>query len=357
MNSRNYSIQALRAVAALFVVVDHTLTQFNLYNHNAGYAGKILSNLENLGLIGVYIFFIISGYIMSMTTNNKPSGFNSAAIFIKKRLIRIYPTYWIWLSIMVVLWLLGLALRSHHYSLDKIISSYLLIPFTDTDSTNFNPILSQGWTLIYEMLFYCIFAVLLLFKLTENRMIILTLSAFIVLKHLGHNDLLSNDFSRFLDNWVLFLFPLGMLIFRLEGRLRALLCHSVVRNTMHLITISLFFFVIFRDSNYNKEVNNTLTAIFIFISLFIVKIDSKPLSVLGDASYSIYLTHTFIVMTYGVVSKGHYLDRWVLLLLSIPVMIASVLFGVAAYYIVEQKIQKLTSNIFFNKRITHSISS
>ncbi|HCC6062921.1 TPA: hypothetical protein M5916_000699 [Klebsiella pneumoniae] len=207
------------------------------------------------------------------------------------------------------------------------------------------------------MLFYCIFAVLLLFKLTENRMIILTLSAFIVLKHLGHNDLLSNDFSRFLDNWVLFLFPLGMLIFRLEGRLRALLCHSVVRNTMHLITISLFFFVIFRDSNYNKEVNNTLTAIFIFISLFIVKIDSKPLSVLGDASYSIYLTHTFIVMTYGVVSKGHYLDRWVLLLLSIPVMIASVLFGVAAYYIVEQKIQKLTSNIFFNKRITHSISS
>ncbi|MCW9533237.1 acyltransferase family protein [Klebsiella oxytoca] len=103
MNSRNYSIQALRAVAAIFVVVDHTLTQFNLYNLNAGYAGKILSNLENLGLIGVYIFFIISGYIMSMTTNNKPSGFNSAAIFIKKRLIRIYPTYWIWLSIMVVL--------------------------------------------------------------------------------------------------------------------------------------------------------------------------------------------------------------------------------------------------------------
>ncbi|QSS41818.1 acyltransferase family protein [Klebsiella oxytoca] len=157
MNSRNYSIQALRAVAAIFVVVDHTLTQFNLYNLNAGYAGKILSNLENLGLIGVYIFFIISGYIMSMTTNNKPSGFNSAAIFIKKRLIRIYPTYWIWLSIMVVLWLLGIALRSHHYSLDKIISSYLLIPFTDTNSTNFNPILSQGWTLIYEMLFYCIF--------------------------------------------------------------------------------------------------------------------------------------------------------------------------------------------------------
>lgn len=69
--NKNSRIQTLRGIAALSVVVDHTLTQFNIYYHLDGIKGEILRNLQGIGTIGVYVFFIVSGYIMSLTTFNK----------------------------------------------------------------------------------------------------------------------------------------------------------------------------------------------------------------------------------------------------------------------------------------------
>ncbi|MGY8041237.1 acyltransferase family protein [Klebsiella pneumoniae] len=83
-HAKNSSIQALRGIAALFVVVDHTFSQFSAYNPQEGFLGAFLKNTSLLGPAGVLIFFIISGYIMSMTTQNKPGGLKSSTLFIKK---------------------------------------------------------------------------------------------------------------------------------------------------------------------------------------------------------------------------------------------------------------------------------
>lgn len=341
MNSKNYSIQALRAIAAIFVVIDHTLTQFNLYNDKAGYIGKVLKNSETLGLIGVYIFFIISGYIMSMTTSNKKGGMDSALTFIKKRLFRIYPTYWVWLSILVLLWMSGLALRSHYYSLDKVISSYILIPFSDNHSTSINPILSQGWTLIYEMFFYCIFAMLIFLKASENRMIAITIMVFFTFNRLGAYSFFTDDLSQFFNNWVFFFFPAGMLFFKYKDKVHCLFSKGIATTLLHLLSTTLITYTILRASNSNIEILKVVCAALVFTSFYVSSIRNKTLLTLGDASYSIYLSHTFIVMAYGIISKNNPFSSTVLLSLALPVMILCVLFGTAAYYLIEKRIQKI----------------
>lgn len=148
------SLQYARALAAMFVVVAHTVNQFHLYSSTGDvFFDEIIRKTTRLGDIGVYIFFVISGYIMSYTTKNKAFGLKYSTVFLKKRIFRIYPLYWIFLTLLVVLWAAGIALRSQDIDATKIIFSYLLVPHGVTESKIDTPVMSQSWTLSYEMFF------------------------------------------------------------------------------------------------------------------------------------------------------------------------------------------------------------
>ncbi|WP_109240938.1 acyltransferase family protein [Klebsiella michiganensis] len=351
MNSKNYSIQALRAIAALLVVLDHTLTQFNTYNPFDGFSGQILKNVEALGLVGVYIFFIISGYIMSMTTSGKPGGFSSATKFIKKRLARIYPSYWVWLSVLVLLWFGGVALKSHDYSFHKIVSSYLLLPFTDGASNSINPILSQGWTLIYEMFFYLVFAILITLRMNDIKMIIMAFVIFLIFNKVGEHGLLSsNGLNIFFANGFFFLFPLGMLFFKLNKKIHYISSNSAMKVFVHTLSIISVGYLIMRKDDSFYEAAKVTSAILAFTSFYISDIKNKILLMLGDASYSIYLTHTFVVMAYGIISKSGHFSPSILLMMAIPTAFASIIFGVIAYFSIEKKLQETTTKLFFQKK-------
>lgn len=76
------SIQYLRAIAALYVVLLHTSDKLELQN-----------SFTNIGVSGVDLFFIISGFIITyIEVNNNTSDWKE---FILKRFIRIIPLYWI----------------------------------------------------------------------------------------------------------------------------------------------------------------------------------------------------------------------------------------------------------------------
>ncbi|MCY2736637.1 acyltransferase [Klebsiella pneumoniae] len=338
-HAKNSSIQALRGIAALFVVVDHTFSQFSAYNPQEGFLGAFLKNTSLLGPAGVLIFFIISGYIMSMTTQNKPGGLKSSTLFIKKRIYRIYPTYWVWLSILIILWLSNLALRNHDFSIYKILTSYLLLPYIDNNTTSVGPILAQGWTLVYEMFFYITFSLLILIK-TDNKTKILAITIiFLIAFFFGKNSILpSESLNIFLSNFVLFFFPVGMLIFVLRNKIQKYASHAVAKLTIHLISIFLFFYLVFFIDSSASEAIKIAFSIFIFISFMISTIKNKILLMIGDASYSIYLSHIFISMCYGVVSKTNYFPQNVLLAMSVPVIIISVLFGLLSYVTIEKRL-------------------
>lgn len=121
-----------------------------------------------MGNIGVYVFFAISGYIMSYTTKNKIFDLQYGLIFLRKRIVRIYPLYWIYLTVFISLWAVGLAMRTYNFDIGQIIASYLLVPYGITNGKITPPILAQGWTLIYEMFFYLAFSILIMMIIKQK---------------------------------------------------------------------------------------------------------------------------------------------------------------------------------------------
>lgn len=147
-----FSIQALRAVAALAVVIAHAQTDLT---QRAGLIDA-LPNLEWCKA-GVDVFFVVSGFIMVYSSEplfGKPSG---PRTFFTRRLVRIVPLYWLVTTSYLAIAAFAPALQHKNYSLSMILASYLFIPARSPDGL-IEPIVGQGWTLNYEMLFYLVFA-------------------------------------------------------------------------------------------------------------------------------------------------------------------------------------------------------
>ena len=112
-----------------------------------------------MGIAGVDVFFVLSGFIMVITTKylNVASKMSNVSIFLYKRITRIYPPYIIYTLIVCFVALLypGAVFSGAEY---RLLHSFSLFPGEHP------PILAVGWTLIHEMYFYLVFSFFLLFK-------------------------------------------------------------------------------------------------------------------------------------------------------------------------------------------------
>jgi exopolysaccharide production protein ExoZ len=146
------SIQYLRGFAASAVVIHHLAARYELPVRS--------------GAAGVDIFFVISGFIMWLVARRsgaRPSG------FLRDRCIRVVPIYWL-VSLALAL---AAALRPNlfpldHPTLSHVGRSLLFIPHHSPHSQQVFPLLIQGWTLNYEMFFYGLFALTLLLPRTDR---------------------------------------------------------------------------------------------------------------------------------------------------------------------------------------------
>jgi exopolysaccharide production protein ExoZ len=143
------TVQALRAVAALQVVAYHSFSAWTerVFHQPA-------DDFWPNGSGGVDIFFVVSGLVMVMSADRLAGRPGAWRIFLRHRLVRIVPLYWIMTTakVAIVLVLPALALRTR---LDPayVTGSYLFLPVYDSNG-DFFPVLPDGWTLSYEMLFY-----------------------------------------------------------------------------------------------------------------------------------------------------------------------------------------------------------
>jgi peptidoglycan/LPS O-acetylase OafA/YrhL len=160
------SVQVMRAMAALAVCSGHLFHEVYLFNPSSTI--KFLNELP-WGM-GVDLFFVISGYIMMKTSRNCFGRDGAASGFFLKRLVRIVPSYWFFTTLMLISTLLvPQELNSGVFTLPHTIMSYLFIPhFNPRVEGLLQPILGLGWTLVYEMFFYIVFAICLLRKEKEG---------------------------------------------------------------------------------------------------------------------------------------------------------------------------------------------
>jgi exopolysaccharide production protein ExoZ len=254
------SIQVLRGVAATAVVVHHF------------YAPNNAASPARLGAAGVDLFFVISGFIMATIADGR-----SPVDFLRDRAWRIYP---LWLLSSLPL---ALFVGSDAY---QLLTTATLWPVWDTYRL---PLNSVGWSLSFEMLFYCLFAVGL-----ATRWIVpfVLLAVFIALGAiLGDNPLL-----RFLGNPLGLEFLAGVTIARLPLDQR--LGSFVVAIGAALFTIAPHVDpnVLNGPAMFSRVAGWGIPAALVVYGArslechFAGRCWQLPL-LLGDASYSIYLFH------------------------------------------------------------------
>jgi peptidoglycan/LPS O-acetylase OafA/YrhL len=143
-------IQFLRAFAAISVAIAH-------YQFDLGRLG-LVDGLPKVkfGFAGVDVFFVVSGFVMVYASAPLFARAEASREFFLRRIIRIVPIYWLVTSVYL---LLALAIpQERGYSFTLALASYFFIPMERLPDV-VQPVVGQGWTLNYEMFFYALFAV------------------------------------------------------------------------------------------------------------------------------------------------------------------------------------------------------
>lgn len=149
------SVQLLRAIAATAVVFEHAMAE----------AGQSVDGFARIGFdfgIGVDIFFIISGFVMWLSSAHLYGSRGGTTLFLKKRFQRVVPLYWVYtLGMLAAILLLPEKLNNPDASPEMVLASFLFYPYPNAIG-EYTPVLALGWTLNYEMFFYALFAISLL---------------------------------------------------------------------------------------------------------------------------------------------------------------------------------------------------
>jgi exopolysaccharide production protein ExoZ len=284
------SIQYLRGLAALTVLVSHTL-QWPLH--------QMSQSLLRSGRLGVEVFFVISGFIITKVAGD---GAFDRMKFLKRRAWRIVPLYWgATLVVVVLAAALPSLFRTTAPSLLGVVESLFFVP----SETPKAPILGVGWTLDYEVFFYLLFACLADFAAETRVFAVCTLLAGLML--IGQVAPQETDLEYFYTSPSLLGFALGTLLalahsHGLVAKLARLPASLLVGAPLALTAI--FFAITASDDGGRAPFlfHLSMSAAAIAIVGGGLALESagklKPvafLHMLGDASYSIYLFHLFAV--------------------------------------------------------------
>ena len=151
-----HSIQMLRAIAAALVAIFHSHQAFAARVSTPWFAHE--KYYFEFGAVGVHIFFVISGFIMVITSCAR--GSYDVRAFFRRRLVRIYPIYWLCaLAYLAVHAAIG---RPYQISWEGIAGALTLWPGLASS------IIGPAWTLSFEMYFYVCFGLAMMLGLTRG---------------------------------------------------------------------------------------------------------------------------------------------------------------------------------------------
>jgi exopolysaccharide production protein ExoZ len=260
-----------------------------VWHHSLGQVPGVWQfiRIPEFGPRGVDLFFVISGFIMLITTDGKEV---TAREFFRHRIIRVVPLYWLMTLLMLACAILAPGqFRTLKISGAAILQSLLFIPYDSLSSPGQAwPLLVPGWSLNYEMFFYALFAVSLLVP-TRFRLasLLSTLGALVLAGHLVAPT--SPVLSTY-TNPRLLEFAAGALIghFWIRGVFRVHLLASV-------LCIGLGAYILAMMSELPDWAPMVGAALIVGGSLnpALGELRSRLFLGLGNASYSIYLTHIF----------------------------------------------------------------
>jgi peptidoglycan/LPS O-acetylase OafA/YrhL len=277
-------IQYLRGLAATLVVVYHAMAM-------AGVA-KYFS--APIGDFGIDIFFVISGFIMWVTTERRTT---TPGEFWLARVFRIMPLYWIFTSLLLFSILLAPSAFFLQRNLDVVftLKSLFLIPAYNPDVGDITPLYTIGWTLIYEMFFYFVFGLSLFIRDRIWRLAAL-IAVFVSLVVAGLTIQPKGALAFTYTSPLLLEFLAGIGL----GAAANSLSNLGAKSGFGLLAAAVILFIWgwFNELTLARVIafgpaSTALVAAAIVLEKFLGAGPNKFALLLGNASYSIYLAHPF----------------------------------------------------------------
>jgi peptidoglycan/LPS O-acetylase OafA/YrhL len=172
-NGRIHHVDVWRFIAIALVLISH-ITVFS-HPWYKTVAPGLIAPAQQLGLLGVRIFFCISGFVIcrGMVRESEKFGYVSMRAFYIRRIYRILPAlavYFLCVVFMVSIGIFDIKLVSF------LKAGAFLCNFSQGPSCEWA--LGHTWSLAYEEQFYLIFPMFfVLFRLASNRQILLKIAA------------------------------------------------------------------------------------------------------------------------------------------------------------------------------------
>lgn len=288
---RIHKLDGLRGLFALFVVLFH-------FNVNNAPATLVNNFFVRESFIFVDFFFILSGYVITITYNDRINSGKSFLQFIKKRFIRLYPML---LFSTCMYWYFVRPFADKHHIFLALDTLFL---------TNSTPILGTtigmnypSWSISSEMISYFAFGICSLLAIRKNKdhlIIAITIACF------GFLAFQQNYFQTGTWGFIrgLACFNLGYLIQLLATK--KIKIHDYFEGVILIMILGIMYFQYHTTFKNNFALTCTqflVPIIFAFSIFVLIKTDgiiskllqTTPLQFLGKISYSLYLNQALVI--------------------------------------------------------------
>lgn len=269
-----------------------------------------LLDLFVMGYLGVSLFFLLSGYLLTWTEEGRARrGSYSLSSYVKRRVLRLAPAYYVALAIVVILWPTTPSL------LDVGLVATFLHGFKPSFPLGLDPAV---WSLTPEILFYALLPLLVL-KLTSFRqrfavlagLLAISLATRVVMTFNGFGslpifgDTLGGNRMYFYPTTLLYLFLVGVLLRMMveKGVIRAPAVLSSVLAILPVIVVVALPYLVSRQGILRSPLTmlaELMVALFFAAALLgapLLKplLDWSPLAFFGKISYSMFLLHNTVL--------------------------------------------------------------
>ena len=318
------SFRIFKIISCLSVVLVH-------YGQIASLSG-IPKILTDFGAYGVYMFFIISGFLGYLSYSKSLS----CKQYYLKRIFRILPLYYTIIIYNIILY--EFVLRGYFQvpvdsSHLKWLRYFLLLSQIIPSSDNFWVNLSASWTISHFLFFYLLVPLFFKYVNTLSKALLLQISCLIF------NFLWSAEYLLPLTSLYYFVIGITVYLAFTEHKENSLIAFSCL--------LSIFFLLFHHDFKYIYSN--------IFMLLIIASKDfhvsntmvSKCIALLEEYSFTVYLVHAIVIEAITFLIKMHPLSPLqILIILVFGTTIISILF----HCLIEKNVNHFASSKIINKR-------
>ncbi len=350
-------LDGLRAISMLLVVLFHYTSYFSSRLAGLDGAWPAIVRIASTGWIGVDVFFVISGFLITTTLLKRPvDSVASYSTFIRRRAIRLLPAY---VASLLIFTLVALLLDPH----TKVLKNeYLLWTFTASLQSllgdrvaladqHFS--MAHFWTLALEWHFYLVFPILVARCRSYFRPAVALLLIAIAFRVICH-------FAGISDNGI-YTFTLCRIDSIAAGCLLALVPARIGRRQSAaaavlgaVIFISIWFALALADVPFKtlawlQTFGYTLLAVSLALMMYRVihssqrsvivrALEFKPLAAMGRASYSLYIWHLPFYPAIVLAAQNNFTDiRLAYLVAALTGVLMTAALGGLSYLFVESR--------------------